>query len=114
MCQFLNLTKFFDLETVDPSKIPNVGVFNKSTIMTGLKMAINYHESANSKALHPCPIVKGEFKQYNVSSSLKLDFEKILPSGDYRYEHLYWNDDDDLIFKHTVYERFKTQEDSFF
>jgi len=58
--------------------------------------------------LHPCPLLRDDLKDINVSSSIKQDFEKMLPHGEYRYDHKFWNEEDDLIFFKSIYERFNT------
>ena len=64
--------------------------------------------------IHECPLHRDDLKAYNVLSLQKHDFEKIMPEGDYRYEHKVFADDDDNIFTKTVFERYKTGEKSFF
>lgn len=52
-------------------------------------------------------------KQLNFSSNNKFDFETLMLDGDYRYEHKFWSDEGENIFQKTVFEKFKTGEDSF-
>jgi hypothetical protein len=94
--------------------IPQVGIFNQSFV---LQEAIKSLKRAKNKYLskfHPCPIRADDFKVINYTSTDKNDFERTLPDGDYRYEHKYWNDDDDNVFTSTIYEQFKTGEDPLF
>jgi hypothetical protein len=97
----------------DPSTedfIPQIGVFNKTFIR---EQIVKLSEKL-AQGIHLCPLVQDDFKEFNYSSEGKQDFEKTLPDGDYRYEHKYWNDEDENIFTKTVYERFKTGEEAFF
>jgi hypothetical protein len=68
-----------------------------------------YHDK-----FQPCPLKPDFFKNYNFSANNKFDFEKVLPSGDYKYVHRYWNDDDTNIFTYIVHEQFKTDAKPFF
>jgi hypothetical protein len=107
------LTDAIKNKGIDKVDLPLYGVFNSSMVKKLLKDAINYHEKYIDGGVQPCPLHKNYFKIFNFSTYAKNDFEKILPNGDYRYEHKYWNDQDENIFTKTVYERFKTMEDSF-
>ena len=110
----MNLTGHSNLNEVEASKLPRIGLFNSTMVRTVMNMVKKFVRKSNSTALHPCPMINGDLSVFNVSSYIKHDFETIMPDGDYRYEHMYWNDEDELVYKKTVFERFKTMEESFF
>lgn len=113
MCQFLNLTGI-NPDDVTMDKVPMVSIFNQtSSLQWGLRMR-NFWINAFPDKFHSCPLYGDDFKFMNFSSNNKHDLEKMMPDGDYRYEHKIWNDDDDLIFQAGIYERFKTGEAAFF
>lgn len=109
-----NLTEFLTKDKVTKTKLPKIGVYNESFVANELINLKGRFDEEGSDAFHPCPPNRNDFKQFNFSSNTKMDFEKIMPDGDYRYEHKAWNDDDENVFTKIVYERFKTGEDSFF
>jgi hypothetical protein len=113
LCSFLNLSTAIQKEGIDSVKLPGYGVFNNTMVKNILEGFYQYHEKYVPGGISTCPVNRDYFKIYNYSSSIKNEFEKILPNGDYRYEHRIWNGQDDNIFTKTVYERFKTMEDSF-
>jgi hypothetical protein len=94
--------------------IPQVGIFNQSFILEeSIRIFKNTQEKHFSK-FHPCPMRVDDISVINHTSTEKIDFERTLPDGDYRYEHKYWNDDDDNVFTKTIYEKYKTGEDPLF
>lgn len=94
-------------------EVPEIALFNQTFVKTFLLKAKSDYEETNPQKLHRCPLDRDFFKFYNFSSSSKYDFEKILPNGDYKYEHKVLTDDDENIFAVSIYETFKTEEDSF-
>jgi hypothetical protein len=112
ICGFLNATSSFKQGT-ETMKLPQLGIFNQSMIANIWRRAIAYLQEYDHEKLKPCPLMNHDINMNNYSASIKQDFEKILPDGDYRYEHRMWNDEDENIFSKSVYERFKTMEDSF-
>ena len=110
------MTAFFKNGKLDTiANMPLVGVFNESFVREGIKSIFENAIAKYPEKVHPCPLRRDDLKFFNFSSNNnKFDFEKIQPDGDYRYEHKFWRDDDENIFTHTVYEKFKTGEDAFF
>jgi hypothetical protein len=101
-------------ENIHNFTVPMFGIYNQSFIRDRIVEAKETFNRRFPGRLHQCPLQRDDFKLYNISSYIKNDFEKILPDGDYRYEHKFWNDDDENIFTVTVYEAFKTGEPAFF
>lgn len=95
-------------------KAPAIGIYNDSFIRGNIYKFQADFESINPDKLHRCPLKRNLLKEFNISSSNKLEFETVLPNGDYKYQHKIWNDGEDNIFTKTVYETYKTDEDSFF
>lgn len=58
----------------------------------------------------PCPVKVQSIKFYNFSSSQKQEFEKMMPNGEYKYEHRFWNDEDDNIFNDSTVFDWKVQQ----
>lgn len=116
VCQFLNLTK--NEQVVDSYfknvDVPKFSIYNESFVKIILNTALERYKIVYAKKLHPCPLDRNHLKDFNTSSSYKFDFETLMPDGDYKYEHTNWNDEDDNIFQKTVYEKFRTGEESFF
>jgi hypothetical protein len=94
--------------------IPQVGIFNKSFVLQEAIKSFKRAQEINPAIFHPCPMRVDDIKVINYTSTDKNDFEHTLPDGDYRYEHKYWNDDDDNVFTKTIYEKYKTGEDPLF
>jgi hypothetical protein len=108
------LTRDITEKGIDAVKFPDVGIFNTSMLENIVYRFILYLSETAPKRIAPCPLVKDWLNDYNISAYIKQDFERILPDGEYKYEHRFWNDRDENIFTKTVYERFKTMEDAFF
>ena len=113
VCSFMNITNFMKLGDDIKSKIklPLVGIFNDSFVRDTAQV---FYDQEDPQKRHPCPLLKDDIKRYNYSSSKKFSFEMLQPDGDYRYEHKVWSDEDANIFTATIYEKFKTGEESFF
>ena len=111
MCAFFNISEFFHPDKIDSIKLPGVGIFNNSIVKSQVLKAM---ERTDRYKFHPCPVSEDFFYYVNVSSQIKMDFETILPDGDYKFDHRYWTDDDETVFRNIVYEKFKTMEDAFF
>lgn len=75
---------------------------------------IQHMKEMYPEKVHPCPFEGTEFQFYNFSSSKKTEIESSLPSGDYRYQHTFYNDEDSLLFQAKIYEKFTTGEKAFF
>jgi hypothetical protein len=101
------------MQGVKTVNLPQIGIFNQSMVANLWARLVDYIQKYDSEKLKPCPLTNHDINMYNFSASIKQDFEQILPSGDYRYDHRLWNDEDENIFSKSVYERFKTMEDSF-
>lgn len=111
VCPFLDI--FMDIKNKRNFKVPAFSFYNESFIRENVIKYQADFERLNPNMMQRCPLKRDFFKTYNISSSNKQAFETILPNGDYRYEHKVWSDDDENIFTKTVYETFKTEEDSF-
>lgn len=91
-----------------------VSIFNASFIRENILKAMEAVKKAKaSHKFQRCPLIHDAFIETNVSSNTKMDFERTLPNGDYRYEHKFRSDDDHNVFTKTVYETFNTGEYSF-
>lgn len=108
-CGYLNLTASLT-DGQDPLKDPIfVSMIQANpAVAQFLTKTISFLKEKLSNRLRPCPIKQSLMSGYNVSAYLKLDFEKLFPSGDYRYDHHLWNDEDSNIFTRIVFERFRT------
>lgn len=93
--------------------VPLIGIFNASFVRDWLTLLYDKYDKYWPDKLHFCPMLPNDMNVYNLSSSVKEPFETLLPDGEYRYEHRYWNDDDDNIFTKFIYEQFNTKEASF-
>ena len=111
LCAFLNISDFLHPDKIDSVKLPGIGVFNNSMVKGQVLKAM---ETFDKDQLHPCPLSKDFFYRTNQSSLQKMEFETILPDGDYKFDHSYWTDDDAQVYRFVVYEKFKTMEDAFF
>ena len=94
-------------------EVPSVGIYNETFVRSRLVEFFTTLKRSYPDKLHPCPVHRDDLKFFNFSSTQKIEFEKILPDGDYRYERKFFNNDDDNIFSFTVYEKFVTREPSF-
>lgn len=108
LCYFANLTQKTE------AGLPLPSIFNNTFSWDWALPLIQQMKEMYPEKVHPCPFEGLEFQFYNFSSSNKMDIEKSLPSGDYRYQHTFFNDEDSLMFQTTVYEKFITGENSFF
>jgi hypothetical protein len=61
----------------------------------------NYNKSSVG-----CPIKGKDFQFFNYSG--KMPHEKNYPRGDYKYEHRLYTDDDEELYKMTVYEHYES------
>ena len=114
-CIYANMSALYKSGKFDTIQtFPLVGVFNESFIKERVKYVFDRVNAEHPEKFHPCPLQRDDLKLLNFSSNNKHDFERTQPDGDYRYEHKYWNDEDENIFTHTVYEQFKTGEYAFF
>ena len=112
ICSFLNMTANLPqgniIDIIKRTKFSSVLIYNETVVQnTMIMLAEKYKDSLNER-LHPCPLDTDSFKEYNISSSLKQPFEYYFPSGEYRYTHRFWNDEDDEIYTRIIYERFLT------
>lgn len=95
-------------------EVPEIAIFNQTFVKKFVyDTKSGYERNYNNQKIHRCPLERNFFQVYNFSSNLKHDFEKLLPNGDYRYEHKVLTEDDETIFAASIYETFKTQEESF-
>lgn len=105
LCTILNLTKLLTFDDFELINIPIIGNYNMSNQMF-FENTKNHIKNINFTLMHPCPLFGDDFVILNYSSSTKHVVEKTFPRGDYRYEHIMWNDDDNLVFKKTIFEKF--------
>lgn len=112
-CQFLNLTRFNEENLMDQN-LPGIAIFNKSLVHDIILEVIKILKKLAPEKLHPCPLTGDFFHFLNYQSDWKQEHEKIMPDGDYRFDHKFWNDEDEKVFEFNVYETFKTREKSFF
>jgi hypothetical protein len=113
ICAFFNLSKAIREVGIDSVKLPEIGTFQGKTVKDFAISIIRIIETNYSKKFQPCPLKPDFFKNYNISAYVKYDFEKNLPSGDYKYVHRYWDDDDNNIFTYIVHEKFTTNAKAF-
>jgi hypothetical protein len=92
-------------------EFPVINGFSVQDMLFYLK---SYYEENFPKKLKPCPITNDFVTDLNVSAYIKHDFEKSLPSGNYKYVHRIFNDEDANIFTKIVFESFKTNTKKFF
>jgi hypothetical protein len=113
VCAFFNLSKEIKEVGIDSVKLPEVGNFEGTPVKDFVMSIIRIMEENYPKKFQPCPLKPDFFTNYNISAYVKYDFEKNLPSGDYKYVHRYWNDDDKNILTYTVHEKFTTNAKAF-
>lgn len=111
ICFYLNLSKILynaSQDDIDRLKIPGIpGSFNTTVIKKQWVMLYNRFKD-NAEKTQPCPLHQDFLKFRNFSSLDKHEFEYFLPSGDYKYQHRFLNDQDENVFEFKVYETFKT------
>lgn len=90
------------------SNIHNISFLNESVTRNELLKQIDFKRNYQSDSISPCPFQSFHLNHKDFSSNNKKDFEKLLPHGDYKYDHKVWSDDDGNILTISVYERFNT------
>ena len=93
VCAFQN----GNLDTI--ANMPLFGVFYESFVREVIKSIFENAIAKYPEKVHPCPLQRDDLQFFNYSSNDKIDFEKIQPDGDYRYEHKFWSDGDENILR---------------